>query len=622
MWFHYHEFMNSPSRLGQHSPLLRSAPRKCAVLAAKPLKLWPKLSMRFALGGALTVLLAGASHAGTPTIKANHITIDAHLSEPSTAELLYLVLLGELQVQAGEPGAGYSLILESAKKSGDGQLYRRAVNVALQAHSGDAALDAAKAWADAQPDVAESQKTLLQITLAMGRIADSAQPLTRLLELTPDVEREALFRVIAQTYAQVNDQTTGVQVAVGTLTPWTLKADTASAAWSAMGHVQLAAGLKGAALASNEKALQSNPVSESAGLLAVELMEIGETGAAKTLGAYLKVAPKDLLVRMAYTRHLVATEQLAEATAQLTVLTTHHAEAPEPWLLQGVLQIQDGNQALAQTNLEKYLALTDGSKAERAQRGRAQAFLLLSQVAEGQGDDTKAKAWLDRVEGSENLLRVQTRRASILARQGKVQEALELIRSTPEEQESDAREKTLAEVQLLKGLSRYGEAFDLLKSAVAQSPDDADLIYDQAMIAEKLERHEEMETLLRRVIALKPTRQDAYNALGYSMADRSVRLPEARQLILKAVELAPNDPFITDSLGWVEFRMGNLQESAKLLRSALASRGDAEILAHLAEVLWALGEHDEAVALFKRAQKMSGDNAVVKDAIQRLGVPL
>jgi Flp pilus assembly protein TadD len=124
------------------------------------------------------------------------------------------------------------------------------------------------------------------------------------------------------------------------------------------------------------------------------------------------------------------------------------------------------------------------------------------------------------------------------------------------------------------------------------------------------------------VIELKPDNAHAYNALGYSLAERKLRLPEARQLIQRALELAPGDPFITDSLGWVEFQLGNLPEAARLLRQAYTTRPDTEIAAHLGEVLWALGQRDEARRVLREARGRDGSNEVLRETLARLRVDL
>ena len=152
--------------------------------------------------------------------------------------------------------------------------------------------------------------------------------------------------------------------------------------------------------------------------------------------------------------------------------------------------------------------------------------------------------------------------------------------------------------------------------------DDTDLLYEQAMVEEKLDRLPEMERLLRKVIALKPDHPHAHNALGYSLADRGVRLPEARALIQRALELSPGDPFITDSLGWVEFRLGNKDEALRLLRQAYNARPDTEIAAHLGEVLWASGQRDEARRIWQDARGRDAGNEVLRETLARLKVGL
>jgi len=128
--------------------------------------------------------------------------------------------------------------------------------------------------------------------------------------------------------------------------------------------------------------------------------------------------------------------------------------------------------------------------------------------------------------------------------------------------------------------------------------------------------------LLRKVIELAPTSQHAYNALGYSLADRNIRLDEALTLIEKANQLAPNDPFIVDSLGWVKFRMGKFDEAESLLRRAYELRPDADIAVHLGEVLWRAGHKDQAIKLWREARTKDADNAALKSTLTRLNVRL
>jgi Flp pilus assembly protein TadD len=162
----------------------------------------------------------------------------------------------------------------------------------------------------------------------------------------------------------------------------------------------------------------------------------------------------------------------------------------------------------------------------------------------------------------------------------------------------------------------------VLASALERSPDDTALLYDTAMAAEKLDRIEEMERLLRRLMKLQPDEPHAYNALGYTFADRNQRLPEAYELIERALKLAPDDAHIIDSMGWVYFRMGNLAKARELLERAFALRPDAEIGAHLGEVLWAIGDHDAARRIWRQVRAEEPDNETLSATLARLQVRL
>lgn len=237
-------------------------------------------------------------------------------------------------------------------------------------------------------------------------------------------------------------------------------------------------------------------------------------------------------------------------------------------------------------------------------------------------DFAAAEAWLGRIDNAEEVVSAQSRRASLLARQGKIAQARALLRNLPGTSVDDKRMKLLAEVQLLREQRLYQEAYQVQVELVALAPDEAELVYDQAMLAEKAGKPDTMEQLLRQVIARQPQYHHAYNALGYSLADRGVRLDEAKQLITKALELAPSDPFILDSLGWVEFRLGNKADARRHLETAYKARPDVEIAAHLGEVLWSMGDKEGASRVWKEGQRSSPDNDTLKDTLKRLGATL
>lgn len=576
---------------------------------------------RFPLAAGL-LLLSLAQAAGAQTAATAPTESPAAGSTPSSemgAQLFYQLLLGELNAGT-EPAAGYSLILDAARKTNDPALYQRAVDIAFQARSGDAALQAARAWKQAFPLSREANRYVLQILVALNRVVESIEPLKEELALADPKDRAAVLAAIPRSYARVSDKQLAASVVEQALAEYLAQPATGSAAWTAVGRMRLAAADKPGALEAARRAQAVSPTGEGPALLALELMEPGFPDAEPLVRRYLEGQPLPEF-RMAYARALLDAQRYTDAARQLQVVTAEKPEYPEAWLVQGTLQLQDNHDAAAEASLKRYVELVQAQRSgDERSRGLAQAYLSLSRIAEKRKDFALAGAWLDKIENSQDLIAAQNRRASILARQGKLDEARKLLRSLPERTPEDARLKLMAEVQLLREVKQYRTAYDLLGTVVAQPPVDPDLVYEQAMLAEKMESLGEMERLLRQVIALKPDYQHAYNALGYSLAERGVRLPEAKELIQKALTYAPDDPFITDSLGWVEFRMGNKAEAARLLEAAYKTRPDADIAAHLGEVYWSLGQRDRAQSVWKEGLLLNAENETLLETLKRLRV--
>jgi tetratricopeptide (TPR) repeat protein len=539
-------------------------------------------------------------------------------------ELFYQLLIGEMNTRAGEPAAGFALILDAARKTNDAQLYQRAADIALQSRSGDAALQAAQAWRQAQPASREANRYVLQILIALNRLTETVEPLRTELRLAPLPEQVQAIATLPRLFARAADKKLAAGVMEQALSEQLAAPATGAAAWTAIGRMRLAAGELPGALAAAERAQALEPTSEGPALLALELMDPKLPSAEPLVRKYLEGNPKALPeIRMAYARNLLDAQRYAEASAQLQVVTREKPDYPEGWLVLGSLQLQDNQLAASQTSLLRYVELAQqGVQNEQSARGLSQAYLSLAQLAEKRKDFAGAESWLAKIANSEELVQAQTRRASLLARQGKLSEARQLIRALPERKPEDARIKLMAEVTLLRDQKEYKSAYELLSRAAAQFPAETELLYDQAMMAEKLGSLDEMERLLRQLLVLKPDYHHAYNALGYSLAERNVRLPEAKQLIQKALEFAPADPFIQDSLGWVEFRMGNKAEAARIFEIAYKAKPDAEIAAHYGEVMWSLGQRDKAIAVWKEGLLLNPENETLLETLKRLRIRL
>ena len=549
---------------------------------------------------------------------------------PSSAlnsALFYQLLIGEITTQDGEPAAGFALMLDAARKTSDAQLYQRATDIALQSRSGEAALQAAQAWAQAMPDSREANRYVLQIVIALGRIMDSVAPLKTELRLAPDIERLSVIASVPRAYVRAADKSAAaaaVQEALAGYLNNPADPATSSAAWATASRMRLAAGNPVGALDAAQRSQALSAAAEGPALVALELMEPlpveGERIVLKYLEGNAKAMPE---VRMGYARALLDAQRYAESAAQLQIITREKPDFADAWLVLGSLQLQENQFAPAQASLERYVALVQQQPAEaEATRGLSQAYLSLSQVAEKRKDYSAAEAWLSKIENSSEMVQAQARRASILASQGKLEQGRQLIRQLPEKTPAEARLKLTAEVGLLRDMKQYKLAYDTLGQALVKTPDDPELIYDQAMMAEKLNLLDDMERLLRKAIALKPDYHHAYNALGYSLAERNLRLPEAKELIRQALVYAPTDPFIKDSMGWVEFRMGNRAEAATIFEAAFKAKPDAEIAAHYGEVLWSLGQRERAIAIWKEGKMINPENETLLETLKRLRVKL
>ena len=568
-----------------------------------------------------------------PALPANAIPISAAITKtlPAVsaldAELFYRLLIGELTVREGDPAAGFALMLDSARKTNDAELYQRAIEIALQSRSGEAALQAATAWRQSQPDSKEPTRYLLQILIALNRIQDSQELLKKSLELTPLAERSQAILAIPRAYARVSDKKLASTVIENALATYVINPTTAVAAWTSIGRVRLADGDVAGALQAAQKGQAADIEATGPVLVALELMSSKLPAAESLIKKYLSDNPKPIPeIRMNYARSLLDALRYSEATAEMREVIKNKPDFAPAWLVLGSLQMQDSQLAMAQTSFERYealsLAAAQKNEDDEPDRGLAQAYLSLAQIAEKRKDFVAAEAWINKIENAGEMLQAQTRRASILASGGKLAEGRALIRGLPERNPGDAKLKLLAEVSLLRDLKQNKLAYDLLAQATTAAPNDTDLLYDQAMMAEKLDQLPEMERLLRRIIEIKPDAYSAYNALGYSLADRNTRLPEAKKLIQKALEFVPNDPYIRDSLAWVEFRMGNLVESAKIFADAFKSKPDAEIAAHYGEVLWAMGQRDKALSIWREGQLLNPENETLLETLKRLKIKL
>jgi Flp pilus assembly protein TadD len=532
------------------------------------------------------------------------------------APLFYQLLMGELQLQAGEPAVAFQLLLDAARRTGDEALFRRASGVALQARDGQSALQALKAWRAAHPRSMEAIQTQLQLQGAMGRAEDmpagildwlqgSSEPQARVQQL------QALPRLLRQGNAMDSFEPGLARERDNAAQPAERRA------LAACTIAQLALLDRNGVLALNQlrQAKQLDPKLTLPHWLALDLLRLNPAA------EDLVLQEADPLYRLAHARTLARDQRSAEALALFQQLRQEQPEEASHSMAVGALLLDLRRPREAEAALRQHLgqlALQPAGTARDAAQAGAQ--LLLAQALEQQKDFAGAKAALDAVQDEQRAFELAYRRAALLARQGQLEPARALTRQLPGEGQDIARRRLLAEAQLLRDAGQWAQSHEVLQQAQAAEPDNTDLLYELAMSAERLKQHELMEQLLRRVMELDPRHHHARNALGYSLADRNLRLPEARELLEAAIELGGHEPALVDSLGWLAFREGQLEQAEQLLRRAHRARPEVEIAVHLAEVLWTRGQTEQAQALLKEAALQDAQNDVLRDTRRRLGL--
>ena len=323
----------------------------------------------------------------------------------------------------------------------------------------------------------------------------------------------------------------------------------------------------------------------------------------------LKKQPDDSRLRITYARQLIELNQLEEARSEYLELLQQSPNDDDLRFSIALINMDLEAWLEAQVYLEELIER--GSHSDAAQYNLGRVFEELDEFEQA------LSAYAEVLSGN-NYLVAQQRIAHLLLDADRLQDAtthFNLQRVT----HADALiQLYLIETEALATHQHVDSAWLRINQALKQLPDESSLLYTRAMIADKRDDLAQLETDLQRIIQRDPNNAMALNALGYTLADRTDRLEEARQLIERAHELEPDDAAITDSLGWMYYRLGDLHTAERLLREAYSAFPDAEVAAHFGEVLWQLGKHKQAKQVWGQALKIQPDNAVLLETLQRL----
>ncbi|MDP3585419.1 MAG: tetratricopeptide repeat protein [Thiobacillus sp.] len=522
--------------------------------------------------------------------------------QPLTPDLLFKFLVAEVAGQRGAIGVAQSTYLDLARQTQDPRVARRAVEVSMFARNQPGALEAARLWAASDADSERARQTLAALLLSEGQM-EEVEPILRTLLQSNTANG---FLHLSALMGKLRD----TQAALALVERLAADHPTLPEAQFAIAQAAAAAGRFDTALAALERADALRPGWEPAALRRAQL--IGKTSNADAIHFmrdFLVRHPDARDVRLGYARALVNANQFADARTEFTRLTTDFPQNAEISLAAGLLSFQMGDHAAARDLLTRTL--------EFSPRDADIVQYYLGQVAEQMKQPEAALAHYDEVQSGNYLVPARARQAALLARVGRSDEARALLAATRGENDAQNVRLIQAQAELLRESKASEAVYEMLSEGLKRYPDSAELLYDRAMAAEKLDKLDVLEADLRRVIVLRPDDAQAYNALGYTLADRTDRLAEAIVLLDKALALAPEDPFILDSVGWAQYRSGNLARAQEYLERAYKVRPDPEIAAHLGEVLWARGQRDEAGKLWQSSLHVHPQNELLLETLRR-----
>ncbi len=571
----------------------------------------------------ITVPVTAAPPASS-TINSGNDTSAEKTFDPSlpqlelTPDIMYKILGSEVAAKRGEWKTGYITLLGLAQQTRDPRLARRAMEMALAEKQTQEAFSAARLWRELAPQSEDSTQYFLALAILQERLSEAIPIFAQRLKATPIPHRGSAILASYQRYLnQVKDKSLLFTQLESLYKPYNDFFET----HLVLAQAAMAKGDMARAREETKTALTIKPDSELALLTYVYLLD-NQAESQKLIADFLQKFPQSKEVRASWARTLLERKQFAEAGAHYQILIKEKShESPANYAL-GLIGLYTKEYASAERHLTRYLELLVANKGSEADTSRV--MVLLGQVAEERGDLNAALNWLKQVKSgdSNSYLYAISRHAQILAKQNKLDDARKLLQSASAATDTEKAQLIQLEAQLLRDANQVLAAFSLLDSALKNYPNNAELLYDHAMMAEKLDRLAAMEASLRKVMQITPENHHAYNALGYSLAERNIRLAEAFTLIEKALKLAPDDPFILDSMGWVQFRLGKLKEAEVTLRRAYSLRPDAEIGVHLGEVLWQNGQKDAAQQIWREAKSKDPSNDTLKSTLTRLNVGL
>ncbi|MBZ4201093.1 MAG: tetratricopeptide repeat protein [Methylotenera sp.] len=527
-----------------------------------------------------------------------------------TAEFVYRYLIAEVAGQRGDLATSSTIFYELAKTTRNPGLAERAAKISAYGNVNNLTMPAVKLWAELDPSSNEAQQAMTEMLVGSGKLKEARPHLAQLF--LKEETRAGGFLYLSTLLSRNPDKAAVLSLVQALAKPYPDLAEAqfaiAQAAWAAQKD--------GVALTALNQAETLKPDWPIAALLKGQvLFEQNPETAITFYQDFLDQHSDANEIRLNMAKLMVSQKQYAQAKTHFPLLLANAKQGDtknvaEITAIVGLLSYQGADYPVAESYFLEALKL--GFK------DADQIHLYLGQVNDKLNRLDASLSWYNKVAPGQHYLEAQVNAATLIARGGEVDKALDKLDNLENLNTQQQIIVIQSEASLLVKAHRHQEAFDLLDKAVKNLPNTAELVYDYALAAERLQKFDLMETELRKTIKDMPKFAAAYNALGYSFADRNIKLNEALSLIEKALSLSPNDHYMLDSLGWVHYRKGNLKLAADTLQQAYQMNPDPEIAAHLGEVLWQQGQRDQANVLLDSALRSHPDNELLKTTRNKL----
>jgi tetratricopeptide (TPR) repeat protein len=521
-----------------------------------------------------------------------------------TAPILFDLLMGETALQRGDRDVASESYLRLAKTTRDPRVAQRATEVALLSRKPIQALDAAKLWVELDSNSVIAHQTIAALLVGNDRLDEARIHLDRLLDLEGNPGN--FFMQLNNLLVRNADKTETLQLVQQFAKPYSEIPE----AHFAVAQAASLAGQFETARQQMKLVLALRPDWEMAAVYNGRILNrVSSASAIEFYENYLKTYPKANKTRITFARMLVAEKNYIMARGQFRQLLAQSPGNANVALAVGLLSMELRDFDAAEESFKK--ALEFGYKDLNTIR-----FYLASIYEKTHRLDKAMESFRSVIRGNQ-FLPAQIRYAYLLSKQGKLSKARKHLQQLPVKNDQQRAHLIVTEAEFLREAGAHQKVFDLLSNGLKKLPDYPELLYDRAMAAERIGKIDILEKDLRKLIQLKPDHAHAHNALGYSFAEHGNRLPEALELIEKAIKLSPEDPYIIDSLGWVHYRMGNLNKGVSYLKQAFVIKPDPEIAAHLGEVLWMQGTKEEAKEVWRSTIKSHPDNEVLLNTMKK-----